>query len=397
MDLGPVLVTLGALFLIGLAADSLGRHTRLPRVTLLLLCGIAVGGSGFDLIPAEMQVFYDFLSVMALTMVAFLLGNSLRRETLARHGAKILVVSLVIVLLTFTGVSVGLWLAGLPTPVALVLGAIATATAPEATHDAIRQSGADGPFVDVILGIVAINDAWGLLAFSLAMAGAAALNGAGDAAHLWHAAWEVGGAIALGTLIGLPAAYLTGRLKPGEALESEAFGIVCLTAGLAIWLGISFLVAGMVAGALISNLARHHDRAFDEIEHLEWPFMMLFFLLAGAKLDLSLFVGIGGIGLLFIALRGFTRVLGGWIGGRLAGVSPRECRWMGAALLPQAGVAVGMALIATQSFPDHGELILTLTIGATVAFELIGPVMTTLAVRRISAGNTADASGRKPL
>ncbi len=397
MELGPVLITLGALFLIGLAADSLGRRTRLPRVTLLLLCGIVVGGSGFDLIPTEMKVFYDFLSVMALTMVAFLLGNSLRRETLARHGAAILLVSLCIVLLTFAGVSAGLWLAGLPGPVALVMGAIATATAPAATHDAIRQSGAEGPFVDVILGIVAIDDAWGLMVFSLAMIGAPVLESAGEAAPLSQAAWEMGGAVALGAVIGLPAAYLTGRLSPGEALESEAIGIVCLTAGLAIWLEVSFLIAGMVAGALISNLARHHDRAFDEIEHLEWPFMILFFLLAGAKLDLGLLVGIGGFGLLLIALRGVTRVAGGWIGGRLAGMSPRESRWIGVALLPQAGVAVGMALIAAQAFPEQGEVILTLTIGATVAFELIGPVMTVLAVRRVGAQDASKASGRKPL
>jgi len=383
MDLGPILIALGALFLAGLAADTLGRRTRLPRVTLLLACGIAVGGSGLDLIPAEMRALYDFLSVMALTMVAFLLGSSLTLDRLARHGRAILLISLAIVLVTMTVVSAGLWLAGLPAPVALLLGAIATATAPAATQDAIRQAGAEGPFVELILGIVAIDDAWGLLAFSLAAVGAQMLAGSADAGLLTEALWEIGGAMALGAVIGWPAAYLTGRLSRGEPLETEAIGLVCLTAGLAIWLDVSFLIAGMVAGMLIANLARHHERAFHEIEHLQWPFMVLFFLLAGARLDLSMLAGLGLAGGLFILLRTGARLAGGWIGGALAGLPQGQRAWCGAALLPQAGVAVGMALIAAREFPQHGEMILTLTIGATVVFELIGPVMTLIAIRRV--------------
>jgi len=332
-----------------------------------------------------MRALYDFLSVMALTMVAFLLGSSLTLQRLARHGWAILLVSLAIVVITMTVVCAGLVLAGLPATVALLLGAIATATAPAATQDAIRQAGAEGPFVDLILGIVAIDDAWGLLAFSLAAVGAHMLAGSGDARLLGHALWEIGGAAALGAIIGWPAAYLTGRLSRGEPLETEAIGLVCLTAGLAIWLGVSFLIAGMVAGMLIANLARHHERAFHEIEHLQWPFMVLFFLLAGARLDLSLLAGLGLAGGLFILLRTGARLAGGWIGGTLAGL-PREQRmWCGAALLPQAGVAVGMALIAAREFPQHGEVILTLTIGATVVFELVGPVMTLLAIRRVES------------
>ena len=382
MDQATLMITLGALFLLGLAADTVGGRTRLPRVTLLLICGIIAGGSGFDLIPPEVRVLYDFLSVMALTMVAFLLGSSLTGKALRRHGAAIFLVSLAIVLATMLGVTVGLWLIGVPMPVALLLGAIASATDPAATQDAIHQSGSKGAFVDKIRGIVAIDDAWGLLTFSLAVVFAQMLGGEDDTSALSEALWEIGGAVGLGALIGLPAAYLTGRLSKGEPLQTEAIGIVFLTAGLAIWAGVSFLIAGMVAGAIIANLARHHDRAFHEIEHLQWPFMVLFFLLAGARLELGLLAEIGLFGLAFIALRSGARVAGGWIGGALAGEPLAECRWFGAALLPQAGVAVGMALVAAREFPQSGEMILNLTIGATVLFELIGPPMTLMAIRR---------------
>ena len=383
MDHATLMITLGALFLLGLAADTVGRRSSLPRVTLLLICGIVAGGSGLDLIPPEVRALYDFLSVMALTMVAFLLGSSLTGKALKRHGEAIFVVSLAIVLATVLGVTFGLWLIGVPLPVALLLGAIASATDPAATQDAIRQSGSKGPFVDKIRAIVAIDDAWGLLAFSLAVVFAQMLGGDGHTTALSEALWEIGGAIGLGALIGLPAAYLTGRLSKGEPLQTEAVGIVFLTAGLAIWAGVSFLIAGMVAGAIIANLARHHGRAFHEIEHLQWPFMVLFFLLAGARFELGLLAEIGLLGLAFIALRTGARVAGGWIGGAISGVPLAERNWFGAALLPQAGVAVGMALVAAREFPEFGEMILTLTIGTTVLFELIGPLMTTLAIRRV--------------
>src|SRR6056297_2174399 len=122
MELPVVLISLGVLFLTGLAADALGRRTRLPRVTVLLACGIAVGSAGFDLIPPEIQALYEFLSITALTMVAFVLGSSLTRKSLARHGRPILWISLMIVLGTVALVTLGLWLMGLPLAAALLLG-----------------------------------------------------------------------------------------------------------------------------------------------------------------------------------------------------------------------------------------------------------------------------------
>jgi len=382
--LADLLIALGLLFLAGLVADTLGRRSRLPRVTLLLACGIAVGAPGFDLLPPEAEALYEFLSVMALTMVAFLLGSSLKRTTLARHGRAILTVSLSIVAVTLVMVSVGLWLIGVPAPFAIVLGAIATATAPAATQDALRQSGATGAFADEVRGIVAIDDAWGLLAFSLAVAAAHALGGATDLFHLGRAGWEIAGALALGCAIGLPAAYLTGRISPGDPLRTEALGIVFLTAGLAVWAEVSFLVAGMTAGACVANLARHQERAFHEIEHIQWPFMVLFFILAGASLEPALLAEAGLLGAGYVLLRALARLAGGWLGGVLAGAPPAHRLWYGPALLPQAGVAVGMALVAAREFPQAGDLILTLTIATTVVFELFGPAATMFAAARVA-------------
>jgi len=382
MEFSAIFLTLGALFLLGLAADQIGHRTRLPRVTLLLCCGLIVGQSGFDLIPEAAEEWYEFLSIAALTMVAFLLGGALTGRNLASHGRTIVAISIAVVLITIATVALGLWLIGVEPGLALILGAIATATAPAATQDVIRQSGATGGFVDTVAGIVAIDDAWGLIAFSLVLVAVGHLNGQAEADTLRLAGWEIGGALALGAAIGVPSAYLTGRLGKGEPMQTEALGVVFLCAGLALWLEVSFLIAGMTAGAIVVNFARHHARAFHEIEHIQWPFMLLFFILAGASLELEALRQVGLIGLAYIALRVVSRIAGGWIGAAVSGAPARETPWFGMALLPQAGVAVGMALVVSKTFPDYAEAVLTITIGTTVVFELLGPAAALYAIRK---------------
>jgi Kef-type K+ transport system membrane component KefB len=382
MELHLALLTLGGLLLVGLAADEIGRRTRLPRVTLLILFGLLVGPSGLALLPDAAQEWYDFLSTVALTMVAFLLGGRLSLPALRRNGREIFMVSVTAVILTALIVGAGLLALGVPAPAALIFAAIATATAPAAVQDVVTQSGAKGPFTDTLLGVVAVDDAWGLMVFSLLLVMAKTLAGQGTDGILATASWEIVGALAVGAAVGLPAAYFTGRLKPGEPMQTEALGLVLLCAGLSLWSNVSFLLAAMAAGALVANLARHHKRAFHEIEHIEWPFMVLFFVLAGASLQLSSVLEIGALGLAYIALRGAGRLGGGWLGCTLAGAPDTHRQWMGPALTPQAGVALGMALVAADSFPELADMVLAVTIGATVIFELIGPVLTQMALRK---------------
>lgn len=385
MDLSVLLITLGILCFAGLAADEIGRRTALPRVTILMLCGLVAGRSGLGLVPEGLETLFEFLSVSALTMVALLLGGSLSSDNLKSHGRQILWISVTIVGVTTVGVSTVLVLAGAPLAMALVLGAIASATAPAATIDAIRHAGASGPFAETLRGIVAIDDAWGLLVFSFVLAFAHSLGGPLQLDALSTAGWEIFGALILALVIGIPAAALTGRITHGEPLMAEALGLTFLTAGLAIWLEVSFLIAGMGVGALIVNRAKHHTRAFHEIEHAQWPFMILFFFLAGASLEIDRIGEVGLIGALYVLVRIATRVSGGWIGAKLGRAPRHEWPWYGVALLPQAGVAIGMALVAAEALPEYAPQILSLAIGATVIFELIGPAATVFAVRRVAA------------
>lgn len=374
-------LTLGAMFVIGLGAHVIGQRTPVPRVTLLLLSGLVAGQMGW--IPEDISGAYEFLSVAALTFVAFLLGGSLKFSVLKVTGRRVFTISLAIVGLTVVLVSLGLIILGTDPALAVVLAGIATATAPAATTDVIRQSGIQNDFTRTIEGVVAVDDAWGLLAFSLCVSLATSIMAPTEVTSL-PVVHEIGGAVLLGLLIGFPGAFLTGRISDGEPLEVEALALVFLTAGFALWAEVSFLIAGMTAGAVIVNLAAHHDRAFHEIEHIQWPFMVLFFLLAGALLHADALWDVGLMGLAYMALRTVARIAGGWFGARIGGAPDEERSLYGIALLPQAGVAVGMALVAARALPDHADQIIALTIGTTIAFELIGPVLTLWAVRRTS-------------
>ena len=367
METAPLLIALGALFLAGLAADAIGQRTRLPRVTLLLACGIVAGGSGLDLLPREIQALYDVSSTVALTMVAFLLGNSLTLGTLRKHGRAILSVSILIVLATVALVATGLWLAGLPAPVAILLGAIATATDPAATQDALRQSGARGPFAERLRGIVAIDDAWGLLTFSLAVVVAGGLTGGmecrasamrcGKSAGRWARPAD---RAARGVSHRPP--------RPGRAAADRGAGRGLSHRGSRDDGGGVVPAGGDDGGDVVANRAHHHARAFHEIEHIQWPFMILFFVLAGATLDLARVGALGGVVAACAGLRILGRLAGGWIGGTLAGAPRAHRAWygVGAAAAGGGGRGHGAHRRAGVSRPcrsafrddrrDHGDL-----------------------------------------
>ncbi|SDU13992.1 cation:proton antiporter [Halopseudomonas salegens] len=381
-DLTSGLVLLGFIFLVGLAAESLGRHTPIPRVTLLIIAGVALGPSLLGWLNPAGTEWFNVVSQVALTMVGFLLGGHLSRRTLQRHGRDVLALSLAVTIFTAALVFTAVWLVTDDLALALLLGALATATAPAATTDVVRESGAKGSFTDTLLGVVAVDDAWGVLMFSLMMAAASMIDGGSGMAALSHGAWDIGGAVVLGVVLGVPAAFATGRVSPGDPTLAEALGLVFLCLGAARWFEVSFLLAAVVMGAVVANLARHHARPFHAIEHIQWPFMLVFFLLAGAALKLDALAAVGLLGTAYILARVCGRMFGASLGAKWSAMPKGSGPWMGVALLPQAGVAVGMALVAAEQFPDRAAVLLPVVLGATVVFEIIGPPLTRLALQR---------------
>jgi Kef-type K+ transport system membrane component KefB len=383
-DTTTVLLTFGGLFLVGLIADIAGKHTPLPRVTLLLLAGFVIGPACFDLLPQFIQECFPLLTKISLTMIGFLLGQHMTMQRMRELGRSVLTMSASEVLMTAFMIASVLSLFGVPLHISLLLAGIAPATAPAATVDVVHEYSARGRFTNTLLGIVAIDDAWGLFIFSIMLAAAQAIHGGGGITEaMISGAWEIGGALILGLVLGVPMACITGRIRSGEPTQAEALGIVLICAGLAVWFDVSYILAAMVMGSIVANFAYHHERPFNAIEGIEWPFLILFFLLAGASLHLGALIDAGWLAAGYIILRVLGRVGGVWLGGLLCGAERKIRTWLGLTLLPQAGVAIGMALLASQRFPESEDIILPVVLGATVIFEVAGPAVTRMVLTHV--------------
>jgi Kef-type K+ transport system membrane component KefB len=391
--MADILIHLAVLFLLGLFAYWAGIRTALPRVTLLILVGIAIGPSGVDLFAEHRSQWFPVIADMALVMLGFLIGGSLTLRLFREQGRKIIWLSIGVAAGTFALVFGGLLLLGQGLVIAILLAAIATATDPAATSAVVMEEKAGAKaFPQTLLGIVAIDDAWGLLIFGFCLVAATGAAGDNGIHLLAQGLWEIAGAVALGVAIGLPMAFLTGRIRKGEPILVEALGLVLLCGGLALKLEVSHLLAAIVMGTTVANLAKHHRRPFHAIEGVEWPLLTLFFILAGASLEMNSLVASGILGGAYMVLRIAGKIAGGWLTGRSLGMSHAESTLTGAALLPQAGVAVAMALAASQALPELGNLLLTVTLASTVVFELIGPLVTRYALRQVGARDLPASS-----
>lgn len=386
-ELSKTLLTIGIILLLGLTADVIGHWTKLPRITLLLLFGLLIRQTPW--FSVNIEKWFPLITDMALLMVGFLLGEKLVGSFLKKNAHTVLWVSISEVFTTAIMVLAGLILIGVPIEAALILAGVSTATDPAATLDVVNETNTKGTFSSTLLAIVAIDDAWGLIAFSVVLAIAQSIQGQiGGIEILLSGTWNLVGACLVGICLGIPMAFLTGRIRPGQPPLLEALGIVFLCGGVALWLEVSFILAPMVLGGVVAFLARHHARPFHAIKNIELPFMVFFFVLAGASLDISGFTQIGLIGVAYILLRFVGRVMGAWPGAAITQAGPIVKKWMGIALMPQAGVALGMALVATHRFPETKEIIFPVVIGATIFFELIGPIMKCVALVR--AGEVSE-------
>jgi Kef-type K+ transport system membrane component KefB len=384
VDMPNELVVLGAFLLMALCAEAVGRHTRIPRISLLVFLGFGLGPAMLDVIDPRQSPSFNFVAILALSMVGFLVGGKLSARVFQISGGLILRISIIQAFATFCVVSLGLLALSFPFEMVLLLGAIATATDPAATLDAIKESGREDQFVDVLTGVVAIDDAWGLIMFSIALLIIQVLTvTAVDNGALLHIIGELFGAVFLGVALGLPMAILSGRIRRGQPTLMEAVGMVMLCAGIAQWLSLSHLLSCVVMGITVTNLARHHTRSFHAVEEIEWPFLAIFFIFSGAYLTLDTLGSVGVLLLSYVVLRLAGRVLGGLLVGRTGGASAAIYRWMGAAMLPQAGVAMAMTFQAVSLYPNLENTLLPMVIAATVLFELVGPIMTRVVLVRL--------------
>jgi Kef-type K+ transport system membrane component KefB len=378
-------------FFLGRLAVAAG----VPSITGFIIAGLILGPSVLGLVSHHIRGELSALTELALTVIAVVIGTEFSAGKLRKTGRAVVIITAAQMLLTFVLVTASLALSGLlPLYAAAMLGAIASATAPAATVAIIRDLKARGPFVDHLYGVVALDDAGCVLLFSAIAAWAGNSLGAGEGmGHaVLHAAREIGGSLLAGAASGLAVHFLTrGRTKTNE-IYIASLGVVCLLAGLCSSFGFSPLLAGMMAGTVLANTGRGPFRVISSLEQLAPPLYATFFAIAGTELDPGMFRGgpILIMGILFILFRALGKYFGVWAGARISGSHELIRRYLGLALLPQAGVAIGLALYVQSSpvfagYPQLSSTIVGVVLMSVFVNELTGPPVSRFAVVRGTA------------
>jgi Kef-type K+ transport system membrane component KefB len=379
---GWKLLVLGAMMVAGFLAHVGGPLIHVPRVTLLLLIGVIAGPHALGLVPEQTTAWFPFVAHLALAIIGFLLGEEFRWTDVRNKGRRVVGISIGETAAAVMVVFGAVYLLTGDIALSLLLGGIAPASAPAAIFETIREGRARGELTETLLGVVAIDDAWGVIAFSILLVAATAIGGQGAATgQLFVGLWEVSGALLLGIVVGLPMAWISSKIREGQLTLIEVSGIVFLQTGIATVIGVSYLLAAIVLGVMVANFGKQ-KRPFKELEHVREPLLAVFFILAGLKLNLAELPDIAWLGGIYVTARVVGLIVGGQVAGRLVGAPRQVSRRIGWCIMPQAGVALGFALLVQEKLDQYGDRVLSLVIGTTVLFELVGPMFARFHLQR---------------
>ena len=395
-DTGPsaasTIVSLAVMMLSGFLLTRLTKKLRLPNVTGYILAGILIGPFCLNTVPASFIAHTDFLSDIALAFIAFSTGEFFRLSALKKNGPQVILITVFESLTASLAVFGVVWgILGMDLSFSVVLAALAAATAPASTMMTIRQTQARGDFVDTLLQVVAFDDIVGLVAFSAAIAVAvSAWSGTGFSfATLVVPVLSNLGILLLGALFGL---LLKLALKNRSSSDNRLIISVAMLlafCGISTLFGISPLLGCMAMSTVYINLT-DDERLFRQLGYFSPPILLLFFVRSGMSFDLSAVLGnagaLGSTPLLLVgALYFFTRILGkyagAWLGCALTGKDAKVRNYLGLALVPQAGVAIGLAALGARTLGGEvGRSLQTIILASSILYELVGPGLAKLSL-----------------
>jgi len=399
------LASLGLILLFALLVGHLVKFARIPEVTGYLLAGMLVGPSVLGWVTHDNLQALHVFSEVGLGLILFSIGGVFELDLLRRIGRPLLTLTITESALAAALVFLGMLLIGQPWQVALLLGAIAIETGAASTLMVIRENNAAGPFTEAVTGVIGLNNIFALVGFSLVAAtldlstlgSASAVSVGAVLRPLFPLVWQLLGSTALGFLVGLLlASWAAHVVESGEVLILLV-GCVLLTVGVATVLELSPLIASLAVGATMANLSGKSRRLFEALSRTDPPLYVIFFVLAGADLDLSLLPSLGALGLVYVLCRAAGKLTGSWYGARRARFAETVQRLLGFSIFAQAGLAVGLVLVTRQRFPELSPTVTTVVLGAVIIFEIAGPLSARLALDRSGESRPQDADPIAPL
>lgn len=402
-----MLLSLSVALFAGLMLSRLAKFVKLPAVTAYLVAGIligpyllgALGVRGLGFISMEDIKSYSILSDVALGFIAFSIGNEFRLSSLKQTGRQAAVIG--VVQAVFTTLLVDAALIGvhflipqtLPLPAAIVLGAVASATAPAATLMVVRQYKAKGPVTQILLPIVALDDAVGLILFAISFGVAKAMmSGKVDVLSVViEPLLEVVLSLLLGALMGWLITFFERFFHSRSKRLAISVTFVLLAVALSmvefhianVHIAFSSLLVCMMMGTLFCNTCDFSEELMDRLDRWTAPLFVLFFVLSGAELELGVFANIAivTVGLVYIFVRCLGKYFGASFSAKATKCDPNIVKFLGITLFPQAGVALGMAIKA-QTLGAEGAIVANITLFGVLIYELVGPLLTKLALQK---------------
>ena len=372
--------------LAGLLATRLTKLVKLPNVTAYLLAGVLVGPYVLKLMNAETVASMHVITEAALGFIAFSIGDQFKKSSLAAIGTPALIITILESAGAVTVTLLVLFVLGFDPIVAVMLGALSASTAPAATLLIVRQYKTSGPLTNMLLPVVAADDASGLIAYSICV-NIALMMVNHEPFSLTHTILlpllQIVLALLIGFALGIMLAILHRYFKSHTNRMALIIAFVFIALGIADHFGLSNLLMCMALGAAYVNLFNDGEKILAYIDDWTYPLFMLFFVLSGASLNVTTIAKVGVLGLLYLLTRFGGKFLGSWLGGEITKQPAVVKNNIGWALMPQAGVAIGMATMVLQQLPlEYGQQIQTVILAATLVYEIIGPIATKMALKR---------------
>ena len=377
-----ILIQLTILLLSGFLITRITKILKLPNVSGFIIAGILIGPYSLKIVRMEVINHMDFIGDIALSFIAFDVGKFLKKELFKGNGIQSIIITLFESLLAGILITLSMYfIFKLNWSFSLLLGAIATATAPASTMMTINQYKAKGKFVNTLLQVVALDDVVCLLTFSIV----ATFIGARHTGYFSfvHAIlpilFNIGG-VGLGYLFGI---ILSKLISPDRSDDNRLILTTTLLlgiAGICSIFHISPLLACMVFGATYINTT-NNEMLFYQVNKFTPPIFSLFFVISGTKLDLNALKTLGVIGVAYFLIRILGKYIGAYYGSLVAGADEKIRNFLGFALIPQAGVSIGLAYLGQRILPiDSGNMLITIILASSVLYELIGPISANLSL-----------------
>lgn len=370
---------------VGLLLTRFINIIKLPHVTAYLIAGLIVGPYGLNVLSTELSGSLAILSDVALGFIAYSIGAEFKLSYLKEIGLKPMVIT------AFEGCTASLFvfitlrLLGQPLPLCLALGAIAAATAPAATLMVVRQYRAHGPVTKMLLPVVAMDDALGLMLYAIMMAIARTIISGAELSVttlLLRPLGEIAGSLLLGVALGLCLVVVLRFFHSRGNKLSLTLMFVFLAVGLTSLWGLSSLLTCMMLGATMVNLYQQSNVMLEQCDRFTPPLFLIFFVLSGANLDLAVLPTVGVVGIAYVLSRALGKTLGGTVGAAVEKCDRNIIRYLGLTLIPQAGVAIGMARMSATALPEYSAVINAVVLSGTLIYELTGPVITKIALTK---------------